>query len=85
MNITPEAWHSIKKNPYFIIIFYKIAFCQGEEVWRWYLAGVFASLKEPSTEHVGGDLTRVGAPAAGVAQDGSVQAHQIVREVDWRR
>lgn len=61
------------------------AFCQGEEEWRRYLAGVFASLQESSTDHVGGDLTRVGVPAVGVAQDGSVQAHQTVRVVACRQ
>lgn len=41
-----------------------------------YLAGVLASLHESSTEHVGGDLTWVGASAGAVAQDRSPQAHQ---------
>lgn len=44
-----------------------------------YLAGVLASLEESSTEHVGGNLTRVGGLAAGVAQDGDIQAHQTIR------
>lgn len=47
----------------------------------WYLAGVLASLEESSTEHVGGDLSRVGGPAAAVAQDGSIQAPQTIRVV----
>ena len=46
-----------------------------------YLAGVLASIQEPSAEHVGGDLTWVGVPAAAVAEDGGVQAHQAVGEV----
>jgi len=43
-----------------------------------YLAGVLASLEESSTEHVGGDLSRVGRPAAAVAQDGDIQAPQCI-------
>ena len=43
-----------------------------------YLAGVLASLEESSTEHVGGDLSRVGRPAAAVAQDGGIQAPQAI-------
>lgn len=54
-------------------------FRHRQEDCGWYLAGVFASLEESSTEHVGGDLTRVGVPAAGVAQDGGIQAPQTVR------
>lgn len=46
-----------------------------------YLAGVLASLQESSTEHVGGDLSRVGAPAAAVAQDRGIQAPQAIRVV----
>lgn len=46
-----------------------------------YLAGVLASLEESSTEHVGGDLTRVGVLAAAVAQDGGIEAHQTIRVV----
>lgn len=45
-----------------------------------YLAGVLASLEESSTEHVGGDLSRVGGPAAAVAQDG-IQAPETIRVV----
>ena len=46
-----------------------------------YLAGVLASLEESGTEHVGGDLSRVGRPAAAVAQDGGIQAPQTIRVV----
>lgn len=53
----------------------------SDEDWSWYLAGVLSSLEESSTEHVGGDLTRVGGPAAAVAQDGGIQAHQTIRVV----
>lgn len=44
-----------------------------------YLAGVLASLEESSTEHVDGDLSRVGVLAAAVAQDGGIQAPQTIR------
>lgn len=46
-----------------------------------YLAGVLATSQESGAEHVGGDLSRVGVPAAGVAQDGGIQAHQSIRVV----
>lgn len=56
---------------------------RGED-FRWYLAGVLASLDESSTEHVGGDLSRVGRPAAAVTQDGGIQAHHAIRVVALR-
>jgi hypothetical protein len=43
-----------------------------------YLARVLASLLEASTEHVGGDLSRIGAVSAAAAQDGEIQAPQSV-------
>ena len=57
----------------------------SEDDFSWYLAGVLASLEESSTEHVGGDLSRVGFLAAAVAQDGGIQTHQEVRVVVWNR
>ena len=56
-----------------------------EQLIQQYLAGVLASLEESSTEHVGGDLSRVGFLAAAVAQDGGIQTHQEVRVVVWNR
>ena len=43
-----------------------------------YLARVLASLHESSAEHVGSDLTGVGASAGAVTEDGEIQAPQTV-------
>ena len=46
-----------------------------------YLARVLASLHESSAEHVGSDLTGVGASAGAVTEDGEIQAPQTIRVV----
>ena len=61
-----------------VLTFAVITLRNSDEDSSSYLAGVLASLHESSTEHVGGDLSRVGRPAAAVAQDGGVQAPQAV-------
>lgn len=43
-----------------------------------YLAGVFSSLQESYTQHVTGNLARVGSRAVSGREDGSLQALQLV-------
>lgn len=43
-----------------------------------YLAGVFSSLQESYTNHVAGNLSRVGSRAVGGREDRSLQALQLV-------
>lgn len=55
--------------------------CKYEIQSACYLAGVLASLQVAGTEHVGSDLTRIGVFAAGVTNNGSIQAPQSIRIV----
>lgn len=49
-----------------------------------YLARVFPTLQEPDTDHVAGDITRVGLLALLVTQNRSVQALEKFRVIVYR-
>lgn len=49
-----------------------------------YLAGVFSSLQESYTDHVRGNLPRVGSRAVCGGEDWSVQALQFVWVVSYK-
>lgn len=75
----PRGWKISKR-----ILKFKLSTCVCTAA-MWYLAGVLATLKESSAEHVGCDLTGVGVPARAVTQDGCIQTHQTVGVVAWGR
>lgn len=56
-----------------------VSACKGSN----HLAGILASLKEASTDHVVGDLPRVGGLALGLTQERGVQALQQLRVVGF--
>lgn len=56
----------------------------GKERQMIYLAGVFSSLQESYTNHVLGNLPRVGSRAVGGGEDRSLQALQGVWVVSYK-